>query len=615
MEDRNKDILKRLIERLKKERPVEIGLPGNGLLKIEKPVPFLIIHRGSQSKEDPFPCRLVKSESSFLIAEENDEDLTRTIIENIASFCADKFKGFLLLEVWVGKRNYRSPYSIYIDQKSAIKTAQVLSTELMGMPILSSKENSIIQKDAAVAAIRNTFQLLSKEFLEKNNITVIGLEIAPLYINEVTGKPYPLLLRELRETYSKALRKSFFEFIRLQTAFSIPHFQMLGTTIIDKSTQEIDRQLAAYSKLFDFLLLVTPINVEEAWQEFQRSNYSSSPLFHYRPMPVDPEIIKRKIYDLPIEEMTDPTIAFLFRDKRKEIDRMLNMMQEREKQDFILSSLQLFGPVSTELLEIAKALLVAIDVTDPKQNKTERISATEFAFLAQTELEWLALQDQDLSTAVRIASDIEGVMVSRGVLNINKGFSVSKQRAPSLIQHEVGTHIVTYYNGKAQPLELFSIGVPGYEELQEGIAVLAEYLTGGLTNSRLRTLAARVVAVQEMISGRTFIETFSMLTDQYKFSPSTSFNICMRVYRGGGLTKDAVYLKGFLNIISYIKQGKDIKQLLIGKIREDYLPVVQELIHRNILKPAPITPRYLTSEFTEKLSLLKEDGSIFKMIQ
>ena len=225
------------------------------------------------------------------------------------------------------------------------------------------------------------------------------------------------------------------------------------------------------------------------------------------------------------------------------------------------------------------------------------------------------MQDRDLSTVVRIASDIEGVMVSRGVLNINKGFSVSKQRAPSLIQHEVGTHIVTYYNGKAQPLELFSIGVPGYEELQEGIAVLAEYLTGGLTNSRLRTLAARVVAVQEMISGKTFIETFSLLTDQYKFSPPTSFNICMRVYRGGGLTKDAVYLKGFLNIISYIKQGKDLKQLLIGKIREDYLPVVQELIHRNILKPAPITPRYLTSDFTEKLNLLKEDGSIFKMIQ
>ncbi|MCH5599357.1 flavohemoglobin expression-modulating QEGLA motif protein [Niabella ginsengisoli] len=60
-----------------------------------------------------------------------------------------------------------------------------------------------------------------------------------------------------------------------------------------------------------------------------------------------------------------------------------------------------------------------------------------------------------------------------------------------MLQHEIGTHVVTYYNGKAQPLELFSIGVPGYEELQEGLAVLAEYLNDGLTNSRMRTLAAR----------------------------------------------------------------------------------------------------------------------------
>ena len=110
MEDRSKDILKRLKACLKKERPVEIGLPGNGLLKIEKPVPFLILHRVFQSEKDSFPGRLVKSESSFLIVEENDEDLTRVIIENIASFCADKFKGFLLLEVWAGKRRLYRDY-------------------------------------------------------------------------------------------------------------------------------------------------------------------------------------------------------------------------------------------------------------------------------------------------------------------------------------------------------------------------------------------------------------------------------------------------------------------------------------------------------------------------
>src|SRR3546814_4275067 len=98
----------------------------------------------------------------------------------------------------------------------------------------------------------------------------------------------------------------------------------------------------------------------------------------------------------------------------------------------------------------------------------------------------------DLSTAVRVRDDIDGILVSRGILHINKNFQVSEERAFSLLQHEVGTHIVTYYNGKAQPLKLFYIGVPGYEELQEGLAVFAEYLTGGLTLSRMKIGRAHV---------------------------------------------------------------------------------------------------------------------------
>ncbi|ULT45987.1 DUF1704 domain-containing protein [Niabella defluvii] len=140
----------------------------------------------------------------------------------------------------------------------------------------------------------------------------------------------------------------------MQTSFIASHFQMLGTTIIDDKAREIDRELAAYTKLFDFLMLVTPVNADAAWEDFKKANYAKNPTFHYRPMPVDPELIKRKIYNLPIEDITDPTIAFLFRDKRKEIDRMLNMMQEREKHDFLLSSLQLFGRLANNCWMLQK---------------------------------------------------------------------------------------------------------------------------------------------------------------------------------------------------------------------------------------------------------------------
>src|SRR5690606_4811235 len=112
-------------------------------------------------------------------------------------------------------------------------------------------------------------------------------------------------------------------------------------------------------------------------------------------------------------------------------------------------------------------------------------------------------------------------MVNHGVLNISKQYKISKRRAQALIQHEVGTHIITYFNGKEQPFSFFRLGVPGYEQLQEGLAVLAEYLVDGLTNERLRILAGRVIAVRHMLFGYSFVETFDMLHEEYAFGTGT----------------------------------------------------------------------------------------------
>lgn len=47
-----------------------------------------------------------------------------------------------------------------------------------------------------------------------------------------------------------------------------------------------------------------------------------------------------------------------------------------------------------------------------------------------------------------------------------------------------------------------------------------------------------------MVQGHSFTETFDLLSAKYRFSPRSAFIAAMRAYRGGGLTKDAVYLRG-----------------------------------------------------------------------
>ena len=185
------------------------------------------------------------------------------------------------------------------------------------------------------------------------------------------------------------------------------------------------------------------------------------------------------------------------------------------------------------------------------------------------------------------------MLCSRGNLLIGKKVKIAKSRARALIQHEVGTHLLTYYNGRAQPFKQLYLGLAGYDELQEGLAVLSEYMVGGLSRPRMRLLAARVIAVRMLLDGASFIDTFRELTLKYEFDKRTAFTIVMRVFRGGGLTKDAVYMKGLVKLLRFLKEGGDLHNLYIGKFNIHHVGFIKELMWRNILQTPPLRPRYL----------------------
>ncbi len=88
-------------------------------------------------------------------------------------------------------------------------------------------------------------------------------------------------------------------------------------------------------------------------------------------------------------------------------------------------------------------------------------------------------------------------------------------------------------------------------------------------------------------------ETYKRLTESFGFEPRVAYTIALRVHRGGGLTKDAVYLRGLIEMLDYLKDGGELEPLLVGKLAVEHIPVVRELLLRNVLKPPPLRPRYL----------------------
>jgi hypothetical protein len=122
--------------------------------------------------------------------------------------------------------------------------------------------------------------------------------------------------------------------------------------------------------------------------------------------------------------------------------------------------------------------------------------------------------------------------------------------------------------------------------------------------------------VKCLTEGASFIETFRKLNAGFGFDQRVAFTITARVYRSGGLTKDAVYLQGLVKLLKYIEQGGEIVPLFVGKISTDHVPVIQELQWRKVLRAVPLTPRYLDfPETAEKLKKLRRGYSVLDLIE
>jgi len=206
-------------------------------------------------------------------------------------------------------------------------------------------------------------------------------------------------------------------------------------------------------------------------------------------------------------------------------------------------------------------------------------------------------------------------MVSGKRLFIGTNTAVPENRVRALLAHEVSVHLLTHFNGAAQRLAIFRSGLAGYEGIQEGLGVFAEWATGGLTRVRLRLLAARVVAVAAMERGASFIEVYRSLTREHGFSKRGAFGIAARVFRSGGFAKDAIYLEGFRTVAALVSAGAPLNPFWLGKIAVSHVPAVEELLQRGLVQPPIFTPSFLADETAAaRIADLRKSRSFPEMV-
>lgn len=326
----------------------------------------------------------------------------------------------------------------------------------------------------------------------------------------------------------------------------------------------IDTHLDQLVKKIELLTYLNPLNIEKEKQRFFASKYVDEPIFKYKKLQFDPYALQRHFFSRPLDHIEDSSIQRFYHEVIYYYANMIQCIESiGQGKRFYYNSLRVYGTPTEKDVQNARFVLHFKD--EEEHPDTEKIYSPEDAKRYFEEY----VQQYDFPLNITLSTSIAAdAMVSNNTqsLLIKKNARFSKNQLLTLAHHEIGVHLVTTYNGLLQPLKIFSNGFPKNVETQEGLAVFSEYMGGALTLKRLKELAYRVLASDSLIKGYRFSDTFDMLHGQYKLEKDRAFTIAMRVHRGGGFTKDSLYLSGLGKIYKRYKKGISMDPFQTGKV-------------------------------------------------
>ncbi|WP_340198535.1 flavohemoglobin expression-modulating QEGLA motif protein [Ascidiimonas sp. W6] len=347
---------------------------------------------------------------------------------------------------------------------------------------------------------------------------------------------------------------------------------------------KIDAQIEKILKGVELLPYLNPINAETEKRKFFQSKYTKDPKFAYTKIKFNAFNTQRRLFAIELDRIEEIEIRKFYEEViyfySSQVDA-INHIGNNNK--FYYNSLKLFGTPKDKDVENAKFILHFED-DELTENAIKKYTAND----AQMFFEDFS-KNYDfkftVEQSVKIAS--EAMVKNRSkVLLLKKNALFSQNKLNILAHHEIGVHLLTSYNAQAQNLHIFSNGFPRNVETQEGLAVFSEFMSGSLSIKRLKTLAYRVIAVDSLRKGYNFVNTFDLLHNTHKLNIEDAFIISMRVHRGGGFTKDYLYLTGLKKVYDYYHSGKELNVLLTGKVNLEHQSVIEKLLNLGLAKEA-----------------------------
>ncbi|WP_299886704.1 flavohemoglobin expression-modulating QEGLA motif protein [uncultured Lacinutrix sp.] len=353
----------------------------------------------------------------------------------------------------------------------------------------------------------------------------------------------------------------------------------------------IDSNLHHLVQKIELLNYINPLNIESEKKLFFSSKYNYEPKFKYPKIRFNGYELHRKFFSQKIKNIKDDHIKSLYKDIIYEYSGLIECIETIGLgKKFYYNSLKNFGTPTERDIENAKFIL-RFDDNDFKEDLLPLYNADDAIdyfkeFSKRYDFEFNIKKSSNIAAAAMVQNNTKTLL-------LRKNHKYSKNQLKVLANHEIGVHVVTTFNALNQPLHVFSNGFPNNVETQEGLAVYSEYKSGCLTITRLKELAYRVIAADSLAKGYNFSDTFNLLHNQYKLNRDKAFSITLRVHRGGGFTKDFLYLTGLKKVYDFAKNGNNLDVLLTGKVTLEYKDTIEKMQSLGLAT----TSKYYTDSF------------------
>lgn len=483
-----------------------------------------------------------------------------------------------------------------INQEKFSESVESWKNELATIQI-SGTENDTQINDVFKGRGYN-LEFLTKKF---KNTLVLATEVKKIYVNEETGESYPEIINELQHQLKEAIINHASEFASKSTTWSANSPAHILNNKNDKSLLSIDTKLYKLLKSFELLAYVNPKNSITEQKRFIKNKMNIEPGFKYSPIKIDAYQLKQQLSLIKTNDIDDVSIRQMYESVINSYFDKIDMLASLDSKKFLYNSLRYFGRPSKNDIKNAQYLLHLPDIfSEPKKAPILPIETVVLQFKH-------ALEEYGIKCKIELSSKvISQVMVinSQKTIRFRPDAKFTQKEVNAMIEHEIGVHLVTTENSRNQKLKIFNLGLPLNTETQEGLAILSETLSGNISLGRLRKLALRVIVVDMMCSGANFIECTSLLTTQYDINEIDAYTIVTRVFRGGGFTKDYLYLSGFVKVLKIWQKGTDLSPLLVGKTNIEFYDLIVEMIDREMIeKPKFITKSFLNPKLEQTLGI------------